>query len=1129
MKRKYISLFILLIFSITCLVVNVNAKEDKKDEGQKIAKVSGLPITTYLNVNNISTVFWNQGYSDIDVNDDNSGLVFPKGSGRQAVFKSGFMWGAKVAGDPQVRVGGSSYRTGLQGGKILSPGVAEDPDLDKNRIYRVRPDIIPPSGPRPEGYQDGSVNSEISDNEGSESEIIAQYYKDWIEWPATDGAEYTDVDGNGQYDPTVDIPGVSGADQTIWYVANDLDPTRTQFLYGTNPLGIEMQATIWAYARTGALGNMFFRKYKIINKSLISFDSMYVCMWSDVDLGNSGDDFAGCDTTLSLVYCYNANAVDGNYDPLPPPAVGFDFFQGPIVDGGPDDFAIFNGQRVIGKTNLPMTAAFYFARGDPAVTDPTQGSPLGSDQYYNFFRGKVGLSGDTFVDPNTGRETTFALSGDPVTRTGWIDGQQIGPGDRRIGQASGPFTMAVGDTQEVVVAEIVAGAIPGVDRLSAIGLMKFYDAEAQSAYDNFFDLPVAPPAPKVTVAGNTVVDAGGQTTYYALDKKIVLDWGEDPQRVKETEITYNSKGFMFQGYNIYQLPNRAAGISEAIRVATFDIVDGISKISEEFFDAGTGVVAQGVAQFGNDTGIRRYLEIERDAFSQEPLINGIRYYFAVTAYSQNPDAKPNNLETPLTILTIIPTSKNPGEVFGAEFADTLEVTHNLTPAEGASDGMLYPVVVDPTKLTGLQYKVSFEELDNGNVVWHVDRSDGVRVLANQTNQLANDESPTADGIQFRLIGAPLDIKAIDLISNGAGPITGGLASYEITPAPVDITGAISADWYRDVALSPNGGALGIDEPMQVNGGFYFVVAGDQTIGDHEAAIGRWTRDGANFPILIPNNYEIRFTETGGQAWMYFSTENVVDVPFEIWYLGPNLDNSADDIRMVPWIYDDNENDIFDFKLDHEASGGDNDPYSDWIYFMMPENAAPGEAAYEAAIARSAPGASGDLEVEHLARVCLMNWNQNQGAGGENELPEVGTTFRIRMTIPNAAGVDEFTFTAPSAYIDNNIAKKETQAINVFPNPYYAVNSEEINKYNRFVTFSHLPRKAKIRLFDLAGTMVKVIEKDSPQQFIRWDLANEKGFPVASGLYIAYIELPELGKTKILKLAIIQEQQILDRF
>jgi hypothetical protein len=31
------------------------------------------------------------------------------------------------------------------------------------------------------------------------------------------------------------------------------------------------------------------------------------------------------------------------------------------------------------------------------------------------------------------------------------------------------------------------------------------------------------------------------------------------------------------------------------------------------------------------------------------------------------------------------------------------------------------------------------------------------------------------------------------------------------------------------------------------------------------------------------------------------------------------------------------------------------------------------------------------------------------------------------------------------------------------------------------------------------------------------------------LYIAHIEFPELGETKILKVAIIQEQQILDRF
>jgi len=32
--------------------------------------------------------------------------------------------------------------------------------------------------------------------------------------------------------------------------------------------------------------------------------------------------------------------------------------------------------------------------------------------------------------------------------------------------------------------------------------------------------------------------------------------------------------------------------------------------------------------------------------------------------------------------------------------------------------------------------------------------------------------------------------------------------------------------------------------------------------------------------------------------------------------------------------------------------------------------------------------------------------------------------------------------------------------------------------------------------------------------------------VASGIYVAYIDMPDLGKTKVLKVAIIQEQEVL---
>ena len=1144
MNSKIFRLLLLLILGVALISPSINAKGEQKDKGTKrLNKTEGTPIRALLNINNISTVIKNDGISDIDRDEQNSGFVYPKGSGKTAVFQSGFLWGVRIEGDPQVRVGGNAYSSGLQGGKILDNGkpydqLTAEPTSDPQvRIFRVRPDVYP-GGPQVD------LSAEVNDNEGTADQIRAQYETDWTEWPAQDGAPFNDVNGNGTYEPDVDIPGVTGADQTIWSVANDLNPGNTADLYGALPLGVEQQATYWAYNRTGALGNMIFRKYKIINKSNTTFHDMYVSMWSDVDDGNATDDFAGCDTMLSLGYCYNANANDATYSPLPPPAVGFDFFQGPLVDGvaGEDknkngvddaeDYGIFNGQKVgPGKINLPMTAFYYFARGDANVTDPTRKALEGSTQFYNFFQGRIGKTGDLFVNPVTNETTPYVLTGDPVSKQGWIDGMLLSSGDRRIGQASGPFTMAPGDTQEVVVAEIVAGAIPGVDRLSAIGLLKFYDKTAQDAFDNFFDLPIAPPAPEVNIPGTYDPEL---KLYYALDKKIVLDWGENSTKVSQTE-NFDSKGYKFEGYNVYQLPNAAASVEEGKRIATYDIVDGVLKIEGQFFDVNTGVVATKVQQFGNDTGIKRYLEITSDEIkSGVPLVNGNRYYFAVTAYAYNPDATITNLENPISILTIVPTAISPGYDYNGADQDTLPAAHTTT-AGNPSDGNLFPIIIDPSALTGMQYTVTFDTIPGGTIVWNVDRSDGVRVLANQTNQNADEESPIADGIQFRVQGAPLDVKGFDITANANGPITGAECTYEITSPPSDGNG-ISADWFRDVLGSPNGGALSgcVSTPMQAAGGYFFFAAGPNTVGDHTTMLNRITRDGDLFSLLIPNNYEIRWTGSGKALWPTEFHDNVTpgtyDVPFELWFLGPNLDDPSDDVRMIPVIFD-NEDvagvPTFNFILDHEASSGNDDPYSDLIYFYMPGDQTPGDGGYQAFVAQS-PTTRDDSWTEHLARVVLFNWNENQGDGSVNAQPEVGTVFRIRMTVPNAL-TDVFTFAAPKATYSQDQAVQDVNKINVYPNPYYGVNSEELNKYNRFVTFTHLPTKVTIRLFNLAGVMVRTIEKDNSATFQRWDLANESGLPVASGLYIAYIDMPEVGRTKILKVAIIQEQQILDRF
>ena len=116
MKRLVI---ILLMLLLTGALASARDDGRRPADPSRLAKTTGSPVYTYMNINNISTVYRNDGTSDIDVAQQNSGLVFPKGSRKTAMYSSGLLWAARIAGDPQVRVGGAGHRSGLQPGRIL--------------------------------------------------------------------------------------------------------------------------------------------------------------------------------------------------------------------------------------------------------------------------------------------------------------------------------------------------------------------------------------------------------------------------------------------------------------------------------------------------------------------------------------------------------------------------------------------------------------------------------------------------------------------------------------------------------------------------------------------------------------------------------------------------------------------------------------------------------------------------------------------------------------------------------------------------------------------------------------------------------------------------------------------------
>ena len=138
---------------------------------------------------------------------------------------------------------------------------------------------------------------------------------------------------------------------------------------------------------------------------------------------------------------------------------------------------------------------------------------------------------------------------------------------------------------------------------------------------------------------------------------------------------------------------------------------------------------------------------------------------------------------------------------------------------------------------------------------------------------------------------------------------------------------------------------------------------------------------------------------------------------------------------------------------------------------------------------------------------------------------------LRLDYPSAIvpGMDAFRFVTRPWEFSREAARQDVARINVFPNPYYGINLAETSRHRHFVTFSHLPQRARIRIFDLAGILVRTLEKDDPEQFLQWDLLNDGALPVASGSYIAHIEMPDIGSAKVLKLAIVQEQQFLERY
>jgi len=107
---------------------------------------------------------------------------------------------------------------------------------------------------------------------------------------------------------------------------------------------------------------------------------------------------------------------------------------------------------------------------------------------------------------------------------------------------------------------------------------------------------------------------------------------------------------------------------------------------------------------------------------------------------------------------------------------------------------------------------------------------------------------------------------------------------------------------------------------------------------------------------------------------------------------------------------------------------------------------------------------------------------------------------------------------------------ELADVNVVPNPYYAYSSYEISELATTVKITNLPDNSEVTIYSLDGKFIKQFRRDEMPSAtvganrgtrfkqtipdVEWDLKNQAGIPIASGVYLIHISA--LGEERTIK-------------
>lgn len=435
---------------------------------------------------------------------------------------------------------------------------------------------------------------------------------------------------------------------------------------------------------------MTFNNYRIINRSTFRLTNTYFSTWFDPDLGNYTDDIIGCDIARGLGYCYNSDTEDEGalgYG-LNPPAVGFDFFQGPFadyydgldndrdgcVDGVQDPetgVCIAEDPSTGVNERIIMSQFMYYNNTSSNIS----GNPDNATHFYNYMRalwkngseliietpsgpGNLG-NGDGFVASGNGTPTRFAYPGMSYDTTGayppyspvdWWE-SPANKEDKRGLHSAGPFSLAPGALNFVTTGVVWERDLINNDLFASVEKVIIADDKAQKLFDNCFQVLNGPDAPDVTtqelnreIILKLTYGPGSNNAGYSYRERDPLITVSPDDRDSILNANPDYFDYKFEGFQIFQLANSDVSISDIYdptqsrMVAQCDIKNDLTQLINWEVDPDmNALVPQDMTLQSNNSGIFTSFKINEDQFAtgDRTLINHKEYYFTVIAYGQN--------------------------------------------------------------------------------------------------------------------------------------------------------------------------------------------------------------------------------------------------------------------------------------------------------------------------------------------------------------------------------------------------------------------------------------------------------------------------------------------------------------